>query len=60
MNAKLIDLGWCIAKLDASHDFLTIVSPAAYEAGARAESIVIYGQPILEALLEAYPLSGGS
>ena len=58
---KLIDLGWCMAKLNDKKDRLTIVSPADEQENAfvPAASVVIFGvseiKNLRDALNEAYP-----
>lgn len=60
----LIDLGWCIARLDKGKHLLKIVSPSDESTSlyVPSESITIYSQPSLEALrdalIEAYPVGG--
>ena len=62
---KLIDLGWCMGRLDTSRKpgaKLTIVSPSATEGSlyTPAETVEIYGETYLlalrNALNEAYPV----
>lgn len=57
---KVIDLGWCIGKLDRGVHRLTIVSPSySAEPYAPTESVVVRGEAALlvlrDALNEAYP-----
>lgn len=58
---KLIDLGWCMARLDTTKNWLTIISPSdgAETGNSPAESVVVYGPEALralrDALNEAYP-----
>ena len=57
---KLIDLGWCMARLDPVNHKLLIVSPADSSEGFNpADSIVMFGEESLKALRdalnEAYP-----
>jgi hypothetical protein len=62
MNAKVIDLVWCMARLDVHNKKLTIVSAsdASENAYTPAESVVVYGEAGLlalrDALNEAYPV----
>lgn len=61
MNRRVIDLGWCMARLDTTQGRLTIVSPADQDEGGYgpAASVVVYGSVSLmalrDALNEAYP-----
>ena len=50
---KIIDLGWCIARLEKHK--LTIMSPADSSEGfyQPAESIVVFGEEPLKALRDA-------
>ena len=58
---KLIDLGWCLAKLNKEKAILTIVSPADEQMNSfvPAASVVISGvtdlKRLRDALNEAYP-----
>ena len=59
---KVIDIGWCMARIDAKERKLMIVSPAYTDEASYlpSESIEIYGEANLIALrdllIEAYPL----
>lgn len=61
MSTKVIDLGWCIAKLDVHNKKLTIVSPSDSSENnyMPAESVAVYGEAGLIALRdvlnEAFP-----
>lgn len=54
---KLVDLGWCLARLDVQHSKLTIVSPSCDEGEngtyGPAESVVVYGLANITALRDA-------
>lgn len=58
---KLIDLGWCIGRLDTDGHKLVIVSPSEEldDRYTPSESVIVYGPtPLLalrDALNEAYP-----
>ena len=58
----VINLGWCVAKLDPDNKMLTIVSPSqgGEHAYTPAESVQVYGETALrnlrDALLVAYPI----
>lgn len=58
---KLIDLGWCIARLNDNKNFLTIVSPAEGQENffVPAASVNIIGESeikkLRDALNEEYP-----
>lgn len=58
---KLIDLGWCIARLDTEKQRLTVMTPADLEEDifVPAASVVIYGTPAIkrlrDTLNEEYP-----
>ncbi len=62
----VLDLGWCMARLDPSKRTLTIVSPS--DSGepsySPAESVMIYGADKLQALAKAisadFPAEGPS
>ena len=59
----VIDLGWCMARLDVKGKKLTIVSASdpGEHAYTPAESVTIYGDAqmmaLRDALIEAYPVS---
>jgi len=54
MTIELIDLGWCIGKLDVENSKLTLVSPSDEDNGfyVPAESIAIFGRKELIRLRE--------
>ncbi len=60
---KVINLGWCIAKLDEKKNILTIVSASQADEHTYtpAESVVVYGvdglKALQNALNEAYPVA---
>jgi len=60
---KVIDLGWCMARINTKLNSLVIVSPAAVEEQTYqpAESVCFYGKENIEklrdALNEAYPVT---
>ena len=60
---RVIDLGFCMARLEANRNMLTIVSPSdlAESSYAPAASVVVYGETWLVALRdllnEAYPIA---
>ena len=63
MMITVIDLGWCIARLNTDKNLMTIVSPAhaSEHTYQPAESVVVWGVDALgrlrEALNEAYPVT---
>ena len=58
---KLIDLGWCLARLNKERAILTVVSPADEQTNSfvPAASVAVYGatelKKLRDALNEAYP-----
>jgi hypothetical protein len=63
MMITVIDLGWCIARLNTDKNLMTIVSPsdASEHTYQPAESVVVWGVDALgrlrDTLNEAYPMT---